>query len=183
MAFAGLGERTGNTSLEQMLLSYIRLYGDPGFDLTILPQMRALVEESLTNVALNAPVIGEVFTTQAGIHQAGLERQANAPGGLIYLAYDPALVGSEGAERHLVGALSGAEGIVAILNEEAEKRGVEQRFTSMSRVVKQIYDRVQEAYNGRYDEASDRWVDYRDGFFRPDEIWQIAAESLGMEKE
>ena len=102
VAFAGLGERTGNTSLEQMLLSYIRLYGDPGFDLTILPQMRALVEESLTGVALNAPVIGEVFTTQAGIHQAGLERQADAPGGLIYLAYDPALVGSEGAERHLV---------------------------------------------------------------------------------
>ncbi len=183
VAFAGLGERTGNTPLEQMLLSYIRLYGDPGFDLTILPQMRALVEESLTNVALNAPVIGEVFTTQAGIHQAGLERQAKAPGGLIYLAYDPALVGSEDAERHLVGALSGAEGIVAILNEEAEKRGVEQRFTSMSRVVKEIYDRVQKAYNGRYDKASDRWVDYRDGFFMPDEIWQIAAESLGMDKE
>ena len=183
VAFAGLGERTGNTSLEQMLLSYIRLYGDPGFDLTILPRMRALVEESLTNVALDAPVIGEVFSTQAGIHQAGLERQAGAPGGLIYLAYDPALVGREGAERHLVGALSGAEGIVAILNEEAEKRGVEQRFTSMSRVVKEIYDRVQEAYNGRYDEASDRWVDYRDGFFMPDEIWQIAAESLGIDKE
>ncbi|MCH8200597.1 MAG: hypothetical protein IIB85_01605 [Chloroflexi bacterium] len=183
VAFAGLGERTGNTSLEQMLLSYIRLYGDPGFDLTILPQMRALVEESLTGVALNAPVIGEVFTTQAGIHQAGLERQAEAPGGLIYLAYDPALVGSEGAERHLVGALSGSEGIVAILNEEAEKRGVEQRFSSMSRVVKEIYDRVQEAYDGRYDEASDRWVDYREGFFKPDEIWQIAAESLGLDKE
>ena len=183
VAFAGLGERTGNTSLEQMLLSYIRLYGDPGFDLTILPQMRALVEESLTNVARNAPVIGEVFTTQAGIHQAGLERQAEAPGGLIYLAYDPALVGSEGAERHLVGALSGSEGIVAILNEEAEKRGVEQRFSTTSRVVKEIYDRVQDAYDGRYDEASDRWVDYRDGFFKPDEIWQIAAESLGLDKE
>jgi len=187
VAFAGLGERTGNTSLEQMLASYIRLYGDPGFDLTILPQMRALVEENLTNVALNAPVIGQVFTTQAGIHQAGIARQAEAPGGLIYLAYDlaydPALVGSEGAERHLVGALSGAEGIVAILNDEAEKRGVEQRFTSMSRVVKQIYDRVQDAYNGRYDEASDRWLDYRAGFFLPDEIWQIAAELLGIDKE
>ncbi len=72
---------------------------------------------------------------------------------------------------------------MAILNEEAEKRGVEQRFTSMSRVVKEIYDRVQEAYNGRYDEASDRWLDYRDGFFMPDEIWQIAAESLGLDKE
>lgn len=183
VAFAGLGERTGNTSLEQMLLSYIRLYGDPGFDLTVLQQMRALVEESLTSVPLNAPVIGEVFSTQAGIHQAGVERQAEAPGGLIYLAYDPALVGSEGAERHRVGALSGSEGIVAILNDQAEKRGVEQRFTSMSRVVKEIYDRVQEAYDGRYDEASDHWMDYRDGFFMPEEIWQMAAESLGIDKE
>ena len=114
------------------------------------------------------------------MHQAGRERQAGAPGGLLYLAYDPALVGSEGAERHLVGALSGSEGIVAILNEEAEKRGVEQRFSTTSRVVKEIYDRVPDAYDGRYDDASDRWVDYRDGFFQPDEIRQIAAVSIGL---
>jgi isopropylmalate/homocitrate/citramalate synthase len=179
VAFAGMGERTGNTSLEQMMISYIRLYGDPGFDLTVLPEMKALVEETLTAVALNAPVIGDVFTTQAGIHQAGIERQAGAPGGLIYLAYNPAIVGQTEAERHLVGAMSGSEGIVAILNEEAAKRGVDQHFTSMSRVVKEIYDRVQEAYNGRYDEQSDRWVDYRTDFFTPEEIWQMAAESLG----
>ncbi|MEX0681841.1 MAG: hypothetical protein WD904_07685 [Dehalococcoidia bacterium] len=180
VAFAGLGERTGNTSLEQMLVNYIRLYGDPGFNLSVLPEMKQLVDRALTKVATNAPVIGDVFTTQAGIHQAGVARQEEAPGGLIYLAYEPSLVGQSTAERNLIGAMSGSEGIVALLNSEAERRGIETRFTSMSRVVKEIYDRVQEAYNGTYDESADRWVGYRTTFFTPEEIWQIAAESLGI---
>jgi isopropylmalate/homocitrate/citramalate synthase len=97
VAFAGLGERTGNTSLEQMLAALIRLYGDPGFNLQVLPLMKRLMEQFVP-IAANAPVIGEVFTTQAGIHQAGVARQADAPGGLIYLAYDPAFVGQTGVE-------------------------------------------------------------------------------------
>ena len=182
VAFAGLGERTGNTSLEQMIAAYIRFYGDPGFDLSPLPDMRALVEENLTAVPSNAPIIGEVFTTQAGIHQAGVARQEEAPGGLIYLAYAPALVGRSAAERHLVGAMSGSEGIVAILNEEAERRGIETRFSSLSRVVKEIYDSVQAAYDGEYDEAAGRWANYKTAFFTPEEIWNMASENLNLEK-
>ncbi len=179
VAFAGLGERTGNTSLEQMIASYIRLYGDPGFNLQVLPEMKSLIEK-LVPIAPNSPVIGDVFTTQAGIHQAGVARQGDAPGGLIYLAYDPGLVGRSAAERTVVGAMSGSEGIVAILNEEAEKRGIEQRFTTMSRVVKEIYDKVQDQYNGHYDDSAGAWVDYRKAFFTPDEIWNMAADSLGL---
>jgi len=178
VAFGGLGERTGNTSLEQVLAGYIRLYGDPGFNLTVLPEMRRLVEEVLTPLPVTAPIIGDVFSTQAGIHQAGVMRQEEAPGGLIYLAYDPALVGRSHAERNLIGGLSGSEGIVAILNSEAERRGLDMRFSSTSRVVKEIYDRVQAAYDGEYDEASDRWVNYRTSFFSPEEIWELAAEAL-----
>jgi isopropylmalate/homocitrate/citramalate synthase len=181
VAFGGLGERTGNTALEQMLTSYIRLYGDPGFDLTVLQEMRELVQTNMTQLPANAPVIGDVFTTQAGIHQAGVARQEDAPGGLIYLAYEPALVGQSSASRNLVGAMSGSEGIVALLNDEAKKRGVDEQFTTMSRVVKQVYDEVQEAYNGRYDEATDRWVDYRTTFFTPDEIWEMAARNMGTD--
>jgi len=180
VAFGGLGERTGNTSLEQMLASYIRLYGDPGFNLQVLPEMKSLIEK-LVPIAANSPVIGDVFTTQAGIHQAGVARQEEAKGGLIYLAYDPAVVGRSTAERTVVGAMSGSEGIVAILNSEAEKRGLEMRVTTTSRVVKEIYDSVQEAYNGHYDESSERWLDYRTSFFTPDEVWQMAAKSLGLE--
>jgi isopropylmalate/homocitrate/citramalate synthase len=122
-----------------------------------------------------------VFTTQAGIHQAGVARQEEAPGGLIYLAYDPALVGRNSAERTVIGAMSGSEGIVAILNQQAEERGLEPKFTTMSRVVKELYDEVQEAYNGRWDDAQGRWVDYRTSFFTPEEIWQMAQKSMGAE--
>jgi isopropylmalate/homocitrate/citramalate synthase len=181
VAFAGLGERTGNTSLEQMIATMIRFYGDPGFDLTVLPEMTALISGNLTPVPNNAPIIGEVFSTQAGIHQAGVARQEEAPGGLIYLAYDPALVGRDHIEKSMVGAMSGSEGIVAILNQEAQKRGLEVRFTSMSRVVKEIYDKVQAAYDGNYDDAANRWKDYRTTFYSPEEIWKIASESLGIE--
>lgn len=183
VAFAGLGERTGNTSLEQMIAALIRFFGDPGFDLSVLPQMRALVEENLVALPHNAPIIGEVFSTQAGIHQAGVARQEDAPGGLIYLAYDPARVGRNKAERHLVGSLSGSEGIVAILNQKAEEHGIETRFTSMSRVVKEIYDRVQAAYDGEYDETAGRWANFRTTFFTPEEIWAMASSSLGREKQ
>jgi len=178
VTFGGLGERTGNTSLEQVLAGYIRLHGDPGFGLPVLAEMRRTVEEHLTPLAATAPIIGDVFTTQAGIHQAGVAKQQDAPGGLIYLAYDPAAVGSSGAERSVVGALSGSEGIVAVLNREAEDRGLGARFLNTSRVVKEIYDRVQAAYDGTYDRPSDSWVGYRTTFFQPGEIWRM-AEDLG----
>jgi isopropylmalate/homocitrate/citramalate synthase len=142
--------------------------------------MASLIGENLTPIPQNAPIIGEVFTTQAGIHQAGVARQAEAPGGLIYLAYDPALVGRKEAERSMVGAMSGSEGIVAILNDEATRRGLDARFTTMSRVVKEIYDAVQAAYDGRYDEVSGAWTGYRTTFFSPEEIWQIASRSLDL---
>jgi isopropylmalate/homocitrate/citramalate synthase len=180
VAFAGLGERTGNTSMEQMVAAMIRLYGDPGFNLQVLPEMKRLIEPYVP-LAANSPIIGEVFTTQAGIHQAGVARQEDAPGGLIYLAYDPALVGQSGSERAVIGAMSGSEGIVAVINAEAERRGVELRVTTMSRVVKEVYDWVQDAYDGRWDDGSGSLVDYRTTFFTPDEIWRIAAHSLGIE--
>jgi len=176
VTFGGLGERTGNTALEQVLAGYIRLNGDPGFALPVLAEMRRTVEEHLTPLAATAPVIGDVFTTQAGIHQAGMAKQADAPGGLIYLAYQPATVGSEQAERSVVGSLSGSEGIVALLNREAAARGLDVRFSSTSRVVKEVYDRVQAAYDGTYDSASDAWLNYRTTFFQPGEIWQMAVD-------
>jgi isopropylmalate/homocitrate/citramalate synthase len=175
VVFAGLGERTGNTSLEQIVAAYIRIYGDPGFNLTVLSEMAALVERNLIPLPRTAPIVGEVFTTQAGIHQAGVARQANAPGGLIYLAYDPALVGRTEAERSVVGAMSGSEGIVSMLNSEAGRRGAEARFSTTSRVVKEIYDAVQAAYDGDYDEAADRWTNFRTTFFSPEEIWEMAT--------
>lgn len=175
-AFGGLGERTGNTSLEQMVAALIRLYGDPGFDLTALEEMKRLIDEEVTPLPDRAPIIGDVFTTAAGIHQAGLNRQEEAPGGLIYLPFAASLFGRREVELNRLGGLSGAEGIVSVLNRELERMGSATRVTTASRVVKHLYDRIQAAYDGEYDPATDTWSGYRRSFFTPDELVAMARE-------
>jgi isopropylmalate/homocitrate/citramalate synthase len=176
VAFAGLGERTGNTSLEQMVAALIRHYGDPGFDLTALEEMKRLVDTEVTPLPDRAPIIGEVFTTTAGIHQAGVGRQGGAPGGLIYLPFAASLFGRQEVELSRIGSLSGSEGIISVLNRELERQGSETRVKETSRVVKQIYDRIQDEYNGQYDEQHDHWVNARRTFFTADDILELARE-------
>ena len=179
VAFAGLGERTGNTALEQVLANYIRLYGDPGVNLEVLTEIAGLINREVVPLPDKLPAIGEgIFTTQAGIHQTGIERQRTAPGGFIYLPYDPTLVGRTSVEFNRIGGLTGMDGIVAVLNKEAQRRtGQEGRYTVASKVVKYIYDRVQDAYNGQWDEASSRYGSYRTTFFEPAEVYELAQEA------
>ena len=176
VAFAGLGERTGNTSLEQMVAALVRHYGDPGFDLKALDEMRQLIDSEVIGLNDRLPLIGEVFTTTAGIHQAGVGRQDDAPGGLIYLPFAASLFGRKEVELSRVGSLSGAEGIISVLNREMERAGKETRFSATSRVVKQIYDRIQDEYDGQYDEQHDHWVNARRAFFTSEDIIELARE-------
>ncbi|MEX1254702.1 MAG: hypothetical protein WEE64_10210 [Dehalococcoidia bacterium] len=175
-AFGGLGERTGNTSLEQMIAALVRYYGDPGLDLTALEEMKTLVHGEVTPLPDRAPIIGEVFTTAAGIHQAGVAAQQDAPGGLIYLPFSASLFGRKEVELSRVGSLSGSEGIVSILNREMERAGNEQRFSNTSRVVKQIYDKIQDAYDGAFDESAKTFANYRRDYYTADEIVAMARE-------
>jgi isopropylmalate/homocitrate/citramalate synthase len=175
-AFGGLGERTGNTSLEQMIAALVRYYGDPGLDLTALEAMKQLVDGEVTPLPDRAPIIGEVFTTSAGIHQAGVMRQEDAPGGLIYLPFAASLFGRKENELSRVGSLSGSEGIVSILNRHLEAAGKEPSFSNTSRVIKQIYDKIQDEYDGRYDDASKSYKGYRKAFYTSDEIVSMAKD-------
>jgi isopropylmalate/homocitrate/citramalate synthase len=177
VAFGGLGERTGNCSLEQMIAARIRLYGDPGLDLTALEDMKQLVGQ-VTPLPDRAPIIGEVFTTSAGIHQAGVARQDEAPGGLIYLPFAASLFGRKENELSRVGALSGSEGIVSILNRHLVAAGKPESFSNTSRVIKQIYDKIQDEYDGQYDESSKSYKGYRKDFYTSDEIVNM-AKALG----
>ncbi|HEY7801911.1 MAG TPA: hypothetical protein VIE40_04500 [Dehalococcoidia bacterium] len=176
VAFAGLGERTGNTSLEQMIASLVRYYGDPGFDLKALEAMKQLVDTDVTPLPDRAPIIGEVFTTTAGIHQAGVGRQGDAPGGLIYLPFAASLFGRNEVELSRIGSLSGAEGIISVLNREFERMGKSDRVSGTSRVVKQIYDRIQDEYDGQFDAQHDHWVNARRSFFTSEDIIALAHE-------
>ncbi len=177
VAFGGLGERTGNTTLEQVLADYIRIYGDPGFKLEALREMTELVRNEVTEVNIKAPIVGDaIFTTQAGIHQSGVERQKKAEGGDIYFPFDPQLLGERTVELHRVGSLSGSEGIVALLNKKASALGRPATYATASRVVKYVYDMVQEAYDGRWDPERRAYVDARRTFFTEDELYRLAEE-------
>jgi isopropylmalate/homocitrate/citramalate synthase len=178
-AFAGLGERTGNTPLEQIVAGYVRLYGNPGFELGVLSDIARLIDSEVIQVHPQQPVIGHsVFSTQAGIHQTGIERQKEAEGGLIYLPFDPAVLGRYIEELNLVGAVSGIDGIAAVLNKEIGRvTGTPGTLSNVSRVVKRVYDRVQEAYDGVYDESTSSCRDYRMSFFAPEELLAMAIES------
>ncbi|MEE8318241.1 MAG: hypothetical protein V3R36_01240 [Dehalococcoidales bacterium] len=176
--FAGLGERTGNAALEQVLVNYIRQYGNPGLKLDVLMEIADLIRAEVVAIPEKQPIIGsDIFTTQAGLHQTGIQRQSQAPGGLIYLPYDPRTVGRKETELNRIGSLSGMDGIISLLNRYREASGSQEPpLTSVSRMVKYIYDHVHEAYDGRYDETHHRYIDYRTTFFDMDDLARIAEQ-------
>jgi isopropylmalate/homocitrate/citramalate synthase len=174
-AFAGLGERTGNTPLEQMVAALVRLYGDPGFDLDVLAEMADLMGKEVCPVYSKSPVLGgDIFTTQAGLHQTGVQRHDEAPGGLIYLPYSPSVVGREEVELYRIGGVTGMEGLVAVLNQELKTRGENPRYTLVSRTVKRVYDMIHDQYDGAWDETERAYVGPRVSFFEPGELLEMA---------
>ena len=178
VAFAGLGERTGNTALEQVLASYIREYSDPGFKLDVVARIRDLITNEVCTIPPKQPIIGEVFSTQAGLHQTGVRRSDEAGGGPIYLPFDAALVGDEAVEQHRIGALSGMDGIVSVLNRKVkEETGQDGTYSNVSRAVKHVYDYIQASYDGAYDRESDTLVGQRRTFFSAEEILALTREA------
>jgi len=176
VTFAGLGERTGNTALEQVLVNYVREYGDPGLKLDVLTEIAALIQTKVVSIPQKLPIVGtNIFATQAGLHQTGIRRQAEAQGGLIYLPFDPGLVGRQEVELNRIGALSGMDGIISVLNRYQETKGIRgHQLTSVSKLTKHIYDLIHEAYDGHYDETQDKFVEYRTTFFEAEELAQMA---------
>ena len=89
------------------------------------------------------------------------------------------LFGRKETELSRVGALSGSEGLVSVLNREMEQRGSEQRFSNTSRVVKQIYDRIQSEYDGELTDG--HYTGYRRDFYSSEEIVGMAQEFGAVE--
>ncbi|QDU37913.1 2-isopropylmalate synthase [Maioricimonas rarisocia] len=117
----GIGERAGNTSLEEVAIAmsmHPDLYGPLGkLDTTKLVPLCELVSE-LTGIPLpiNKPVAGRtVFATEAGIHQDGLLKNPDT-----YLPFRPERVGASGIEL-VLGRHSGRRAVAHHL----EQLGVE----------------------------------------------------------
>jgi methanogen homocitrate synthase len=109
----GLGERTGNAALEELILGLELLYGyETKYDIGALKELSLLVE-SLSGVKLaqNKPVVGEEnFTRESGI---GVNLVVENP--LAMFATHPQITGRKG--KIVLGKKSGKPSIVYKLKE------------------------------------------------------------------
>lgn len=90
----GLGERTGNAALEELMLALDLLYGyDTGYKLDKLPELGELLSRHANvPIARNKPVLGSGnFTRESGI---GIQYVMHDP--LVMFGTHPALTGREG---------------------------------------------------------------------------------------
>jgi 2-isopropylmalate synthase len=109
----GIGERAGNTSLEEFVMSVQRLYNRKTKVNTELLTETSKLVATLTGVRVppNKAVIGEnAFGHESGIHTHGITEMP-----LTYEPYDPALVGRK--RWFQAGKHAGAHGIATQLAE------------------------------------------------------------------
>lgn len=92
----GIGERAGNARLEEVLVALRMKGGVDRYDLTLLPELSALVARcSEIPVGKTHPIVGEhAFAHESGIHIAAMLKDPDC-----YEYVHPAMVG---AERHFV---------------------------------------------------------------------------------
>ena len=86
----GIGERTGNTPLEAMVMEYAQIRGTlDGMDTTVIRDIADYYEKVIGyRIPPNTPFVGESFnTTQAGIHADGLLKDEE-----IYNIFDTAKI-------------------------------------------------------------------------------------------
>lgn len=103
----GLGERAGNTSLEQLVLALEQLYGQQtGINPRLLrPLARLVGRASGEGIAPGAPIVGSrAFAHESGIHVHGVLRDP-----ALYEPFPPETVGRR--RRIVLGKHSGTAGV------------------------------------------------------------------------
>lgn len=109
----GIGERTGNSSLEELAVTLKAVYGiDIGIDTTQLYSISDFVGR-ITGIKMpvNKPIVGEnAFAHESGIHVHGILNNA-----LTYEPISPELVGH--SRKIVIGKHTGANALKAKLNE------------------------------------------------------------------
>ena len=126
----GIGERAGNTSLEELIMALKLIYDvDLNFNIKIFYELTKLVEE-LTNMKIpeNKPIVGRnVFRHESGIHvDAVLEEP------LTYEPFLPELIGHQ--RRIVLGKHSGCRAVRAKLTE----CGIEVSKDELCKIVERV---------------------------------------------
>jgi 2-isopropylmalate synthase len=142
-----IGERAGNTSLEEVALA-LRVHGErlgvaTGLDTTGIYALSQLVaERSGIAVPPNKAVVGRnAFRHASGIHQDGVLKQRET-----YEVIDPAWIGHPTGSEIVLGKLSGRAGFAArvaalgIALAEAELERAFRRFQRVAAVTSEVGD-------------------------------------------
>ena len=142
----GIGERAGNTAMEEVVMA-IRTRADRfGVDTGIVteqiyPTSRLLAQITGITVPLNKPIVGDnAFAHEAGIHQDGVLKHR-----LNYEIMRPETVGLD-SNRIVLGKHSGRHAFVARLKElgldtsEVDMNRVFERFKALADSKKNVYD-------------------------------------------
>lgn len=140
----GLGERTGNAALEELMLGLDLLYGyESGYRFDLMPELgRLLSERANIPIARNKPILGAGnFTRESGI---GIQYVMHDP--LVMFGTHPALTGRAG--EVVLGKKSGKASVVYKL----EKMGM---GTADDAEIAEILDAVKQAGIKKRDILSD----------------------------
>ncbi|MBN1299145.1 MAG: 2-isopropylmalate synthase, partial [Actinobacteria bacterium] len=148
----GIGERTGNTPLEAMVIEYSQLIGDNGGMKTeVITEIADYFENELNyEVPPRTPFVGRAFNaTRAGIHADGLLKDEE-----IYNIFDTAKILGK-PPTVVIGSHSGAAGLAAWINNYFMLKG-EDRVDKKDESLTKVKDWIDSEYeSGRTTVISD----------------------------
>ena len=114
----GIGERVGNTPMEQMLVN-LKLLGMRDDDLTCLPEYLHIVSQSTgVSIPISKPIIGrDAFRTATGVHAAAvIKAQRKGDAWLADRIYSGVPAGWIGREQEIeIGPMSGLSNVTFYL--------------------------------------------------------------------
>lgn len=115
----GIGERVGNTPMEQLLVN-LKLLGMRNDDLTCLPEYLHLVSQSTgVPIPISKPIIGrDAFRTATGVHAAAvIKAQRKGDAWLADRIYSGVPAGWVGREQEIeIGPMSGLSNVTYYLS-------------------------------------------------------------------
>ncbi len=135
----GIGERAGNTSLEELVMNLLIMYGvDLGFNIKVFQELSNLVEKHTgVSVPKNKPIVGKnVFRHESGIHVDAVIEEP-----LTYEPFLPELIGQ--SRKIVLGKHSGCRAVKAKL----EECGIEVTRDELCKIVEKVKRSREE---GRY---------------------------------
>jgi len=142
----GIGERTGNTPLEAMVMEYVQLRGtSDGMDLRVISEIADFFENELNyEIPPRTPFVGRAFNaTRAGIHADGLLKDEE-----IYNIFDTTKILGR-PPVVVVDAHSGLAGIAAWINNYFHLKG-DRAIDKRDKNVAKIKEWIDAEYaNGR----------------------------------